>query len=55
MNYSKMDVLVEYATRNVYLLLSKGVDKPLPSDDLVSEAACQLNHFAKQGVKVRLK
>lgn len=56
MKISDLDnsVMWEYTLKNISLAVL-GEDKPLPSWSEVRRASEQLRHFAKQGVKVRLK
>lgn len=55
MKYTTTAVAYAYAKRNLELMVSKGVDVPMATNDEVHNALRQLKHFAKQGVKVRLK
>lgn len=55
MKHTVFTVAHEYAKRNIELFIIDNIDAPLPSNEQVKEAVTQLQHFAKQGVKVKLK
>ncbi len=55
MKHTALSVTYEYAKRNLELLVWEGINIPMPRDEEIHIALYQLRHFAKQGVKVRLK